>query len=1032
VTAELPQLEGKYEILEKLREGGMGAIYKVRHQFLDEVRVIKMMRAQIEDDAELGKRFVREARHAIRLRHPNIAQLYDFSVDENGARYMVIEYIDGLSLQEVLDRHASLPVGLTCELALQTLRALDYLHQRGLVHRDISPDNLMLTADFDGRPMVKLIDLGIAKRVGSKSTLTKADSFLGKVRYAAPESFQQGSDKANARCDLYSFGIVLYQLLTGQFPISGRDVSSYIVGHLYQPVLPFETSDPTGRVPARVRELVLRTLSKDPQQRPASAAELIERLQALGLHKAQEGLDAAKQILEWRRLDTAERAAAGAEAAAALRDVFPAQRATPPPPPQTLEVLLGDARVALEANDFAGARAKVEEALRRDPADAGARGLLAELDGEEARHHRARQIETELERARGLAEQGKLQEAVGLVEGLVQLEPRHEGVQALVRALTAQQAVLRARYLREEAVRLRDRGDIESASRLLDEAVQLLPGDASLTDMQRRYAAELGLRRAHEERSRWLDDCVQRVRGLFDQRSWEEARDALISAQGTVGECEELYALWDEFAQREQQDRDAQFAAALERARTLGEEGRREEAIPLLEEALALGASEPGPAELLLAELREALEATERDRVVTAARQRLARELETRLRDGDLGGAQGAVGRAGLGTLDGDPYVAQQIERLRRLERQWADAERRLQAAYGHLEEERFEEAAADLELAPRDDLPLDLEQRLKAAQDDVRLRAGERAAGAWRLGIEERLASGDAAEAVRMLEAAEDRFGAEPFLALRERVDAASQEQRYAKSREHLEAGRSALAEGRHEDAVRELGRARDLAPEDTDVLAAYQQAKTGVEETRRQAARHHALAVERESVETLRRQERYKQALREIDRIEREHQAPGELADLRERIESDRGERRWPIWVWVAGGAGLLALILVLVVLLSGGEEAPELPPPPPPSGLLVLDARPWAEVVALTDAGGGSVLDVGRTYTPLRLELPPGSYRMTLRGPDGRTVEVPFQVVSGRTVTRVEAFGEVDLAPLWERLGWGIEGERERNPP
>ena len=192
----LQHIEGKYEILEKIREGGMGAIYKVRHRLLDEIRVIKLMRQQLVEDEELKTRFLREARLAIKLRHPNIAQLYDFTVDDDGTAFIVMEFIDGMTLEDLLAFHGPPPLGLALEIAQQSLKALGYLHSKGFIHRDISPDNLMLTEDTDGQPLVKLIDLGIAKtlEIGGEH-LTQTGTFLGKIRYASPEQF--GADGAS-------------------------------------------------------------------------------------------------------------------------------------------------------------------------------------------------------------------------------------------------------------------------------------------------------------------------------------------------------------------------------------------------------------------------------------------------------------------------------------------------------------------------------------------------------------------------------------------------------------------------------------------------------------------------------------------------------------------------------------------------------------------------------------------------------------------------------------------------------------------
>ncbi|HEX4962328.1 MAG TPA: protein kinase [Thermoanaerobaculia bacterium] len=277
----LRRIEGKYEILEKIREGGMGAIYKVRHRLLDEIRVIKLMRQQLVEDPELKARFLREARLAIKLRHPNIAQLYDFTIDDDGTAFIVMEFIDGLTLEDVLSFHGPPPLGFALEIAQQSLRALGYLHARGFVHRDISPDNLMLTEDTEGQPLIKLIDLGIAKTLDAsgESHLTQTGTFLGKLRYAPPEQFgADGATAVDARADLYSFGVVLYELLTARFPINGRDPSSLIAGHLFRPPLDFAESDSAGRVPDGLRAAVLRALAKKPGERFANAQEMSRAL----------------------------------------------------------------------------------------------------------------------------------------------------------------------------------------------------------------------------------------------------------------------------------------------------------------------------------------------------------------------------------------------------------------------------------------------------------------------------------------------------------------------------------------------------------------------------------------------------------------------------------------------------------------------------------------------------------------------------------------------------------------------------------
>jgi serine/threonine-protein kinase len=276
-------LEGKYEILDKIREGGMGSIYRVRHRLLEEIRVVKVMKPNVVADEDLRRRFVEEARTATRLKHTNICTIHDFAIDDTGMAFLVMEFIDGVSVSDLLKLHGRPALPLALEIAHQSLLALGFLHRKGIVHRDVAPDNIMLARDEQGGPLVKLIDLGIAKVAEAPVEATATGVFLGKLKYASPE--QYGSlprgHKLDGRSDLYGLGIVLYELLTGVLPFEGDTVVELLKAHVFSPPRPFSQSDPEGRVPTELRGAVLKALEKKREDRFENAEEFDREVLAI-------------------------------------------------------------------------------------------------------------------------------------------------------------------------------------------------------------------------------------------------------------------------------------------------------------------------------------------------------------------------------------------------------------------------------------------------------------------------------------------------------------------------------------------------------------------------------------------------------------------------------------------------------------------------------------------------------------------------------------------------------------------------------
>lgn len=279
-------LDGKYEIVSRLGAGGMGEVYKVRHIHLDSIRVVKLMRSNIAEDQSSHDRFLREARLGTLIHHPNVATLHDFAILPDGTAYMVWEFIGGINLAEVLNQRGRLSPKVAAQLSVEALHGLEAIHRAGIVHRDVSPENLMLTRDSSGEEHIKIIDLGIAKGSGALDGQTQTGMFVGKWKYASPEHLGtlNESERIDGRADLYSFGVVMYEMLSGRPPFIAQTPHQYIVMHTKEAPAPnFSTrsEDPNAR---RLESLVLKALAKNRDDRFATAREFAAELAALIPH----------------------------------------------------------------------------------------------------------------------------------------------------------------------------------------------------------------------------------------------------------------------------------------------------------------------------------------------------------------------------------------------------------------------------------------------------------------------------------------------------------------------------------------------------------------------------------------------------------------------------------------------------------------------------------------------------------------------------------------------------------------------------
>ena len=280
--------DGRYRIQRKLGAGGMANVYLAEDQELGRRVAIKILNDRHANDDQFVERFRREAKNAAALSHPNIVSIYDRGEAE-GTYYIAMEYLEGRSLKELIVTRGDAPVGIAVEYAQQILSALKFAHKHGIVHRDIKPHNVLVNAEG----AVKVTDFGIA-RAGA-SQMTEAGSIVGTAQYLSPEQARGGD--VDQRSDLYSLGVVLYELLTGTVPFSGDTPVEIAMKHLSQ--TPEPPSKRRAGIPRELDMVVMRALAKDPADRYQSAEEMqadLDRV-ARGVGIAPETEAAATQIM---------------------------------------------------------------------------------------------------------------------------------------------------------------------------------------------------------------------------------------------------------------------------------------------------------------------------------------------------------------------------------------------------------------------------------------------------------------------------------------------------------------------------------------------------------------------------------------------------------------------------------------------------------------------------------------------------------------------------------------------------------------
>lgn len=276
------RLNDHYQYVGCIGAGGVGYVFKAKHRFLDRMVAIKMLHCS-GDSGNILMRFQREAQSIANLSHPGIVKVDDFGVLDDGQPFMVLEFVEGYTLADLIDcdRNRTVSLNRLISIFVQVAEAVGHAHSKHILHRDLKPSNVLLTKDASGNELVKVVDFGLAK-VGDTQSITTTNELCGSPPYMSPEQITRRA--ADERSDIYSFGCLMYECLTGRPPLMGTSALSTLCLHVTTEPQSLNLASPR-RLPAALTAIVMKALEKEPHKRFESMAEIIEQLDAiLGRH----------------------------------------------------------------------------------------------------------------------------------------------------------------------------------------------------------------------------------------------------------------------------------------------------------------------------------------------------------------------------------------------------------------------------------------------------------------------------------------------------------------------------------------------------------------------------------------------------------------------------------------------------------------------------------------------------------------------------------------------------------------------------
>jgi serine/threonine-protein kinase len=671
----LPRTIGRYEIVGRLGKGAMGVVYSAHDSMMERSVAIKVMMADLEDDPETSSRFYREARSAGQLVHPNIITIFDMG-QENGRPYIVMEYLQGETLNKYIARPEAADLEVKIDLMIQVCQGLCAAHAHGIFHRDIKPGNLLVRPTGE----LKIVDFGIARL--ASSSMTASGLIMGTPDYMSPEQ-ARGHD-VDQRSDIFSAGAVFYYILTGRKPFAASDLAVVLMKVQTEEPLPIRDTE----APPTLSRIVMKALAKDPAHRFQACSRMAAELEQL----ARELQTEARQQLS----EAGTRLASLEQVAARHRSLIDALQITPPPP-------------AIEAArlELADRHASVAEPIRRTPvADllSAIKAVEEQATAEVTKWESALQA---LEAGRKAIAAGQAADAIGRLESALLIEPASR--RASTELDRCRDVAVHQRSISDRAAALIDEARKAAGAKqwrvvvgFCDDALEIDAGAQDATSLKQKAirALEDEARQRQVECERALERAdANRRKGNFPEAAREiaRAREADPAGSGTAADAAEarLKASIGEVERNAEVARQA--AEAIATARRLFASGRRDEAITGLRAFCTTTPEASAAVEVSRLEAEAQRIAAAEQRAAEAAR--LATDAEAALAAGDPHRAL-ELGTRAL-AIDPAHAIARRISGQAGAElKQRAEAQTRAAQARRHMEDAKQQLARAKFQKA--------------------------------------------------------------------------------------------------------------------------------------------------------------------------------------------------------------------------------------------------------------------------------------------------------------------------------------------